>query len=1050
MLAGGASGQTSQQSFLPLLLSEDAKPHPLGPHLLMQEDPDGKVSPESIRRTNGAILNGNINQSKVVHLGYSGATYWLTFKLMRENGGNEWILDLGQRGEGRIGYLRELRLYALQQDGSGLHAVMIPPFKDGAYTLKIEGSEQQYFTMQVRSTAGRPATLVANIFSPEAYILHEQSRSAFNDFYTLTLIGFAIFFAAYALGFYQKKYAVYTVFYVIAALMWLSYNSIGAGSGSLISIVLMPAFTLILAILSVIITKIHWDIDETYFTERHVLNGLLWLNAASAVFSLSFPVYSGMTHTALFYGTPLLTLAIIMLMSLAKSQNGTSGHRIFFFSWACAFAGLVVTALASTSILPPHILFLNAFWFSLLPQGVLLAMASHEKIQSSEMPEETVRAASGIFDAEQLKQTKDNADHSRLLKVIEKERAVLAEFRAKEELRIHEMQKAKEEADEANRAKSAFLAVVSHEIRTPMTGVMGMVRMLLESNITKQQRDYALTIQESSEAMMGLLNDILDFEKIQQGKIELENISFDLHRLIHGAVTLMSGHAAAKNIGISGRMDDHIPRFVKGDPTRLRQVLLNLMGNAIKFTSQGEVTLTVRAMGAPDTLDGSPSARDTQITNKHTIYFAIQDSGIGIPAEAQKNLFNPFSQASSSIARKFGGTGLGLAISKGLVEMMGGNIGINSMENEGSTFFFTLEMDQGVGNITGTGENMPAQAGMARQRNAPARPMRILLVDDNAITGKVATTFLEKDGHEIVTCTSAEDALHAIEQTSFDMVFMDIELPGMHGNEAVRLIRGNPDPTLAALPVIAMTGNVGEDHIKAYMADGMTGFIGKPFDQETLRKIVHDIAQRPAANRAPPDAGQTAEAPLIEESAVSENTLHENLAEESALQEDGDSAHGQADKTGISFAAPQKPETVLERHAREEAFASGAESAPPHSSAAAPEKRNFNPDMLQSLKDAIGIKQLTDLLTELFDKTDEIVDAIAHAYTQEDMPALAARAHELKGMTGNFGLDEIAALAGQVESLSKANTPEGLEGVVAALPAARERGKKAVKEWAEQ
>ncbi|PZQ44491.1 MAG: hypothetical protein DI551_10000, partial [Micavibrio aeruginosavorus] len=516
----------------------------------------------------------------------------------------------------------------------------------------------------------------------------------------------------------------------------------------------------------------------------------------------------------------------------------------------------------------------------------------------------------------------------------------------------------------------------SHEIRTPMTGVMGMVRMLLDSSITKQQRDYVLTIQESSEAMMSLLNDILDFEKIQRGKIELENISFDLHRLIQGVVTLMSGHAAEKNITLSARIDDDLPRFVKGDPTRLRQVLLNLMGNGIKFTTEGSVTLQVKNLNKSES-----GARET-----FSIYFGVQDTGIGISQDARKDLFSPFAQANSSISRKFGGSGLGLAISKGLIETMGSAININSKEGEGSTFFFTLDMERGLGN-----SQEPARKPEKETSDiAPATPLHILVVDDNTITRKVIMNFLQPGGHSINTAASAEEALKKIDQDAFDLVLMDVQLPGMTGNEAVKILREHKDPVKAAIPVIALTGNTSREDMQRYLADGMNGFIPKPVDKDKLISVVNEIA-------------------------------HKTFEREIRLPGESVSMHA-------SVAQPSVPQQ--------------ANSPMPDAQGV------FNPDMLQSLKDTIGSKQLTDLLGELIVKTDEILMAMDAAAKLGDYETIAARAHELKGMAGNFGLTEISDLAAQAERKAKASEYDGLNALVGTLPAASTRAQAALKEWA--
>jgi signal transduction histidine kinase/CheY-like chemotaxis protein/HPt (histidine-containing phosphotransfer) domain-containing protein len=723
-----------------------------------------------------------------------------------------------------------------------------------------------------------------------------------------------------------------------------------------------------------------FKIEYGSFTERYILYGLAWLNILAALLSFLLPVSGGLTQISLLYGAPFITFTILCLMAGAQSAGGNSAARYYFIGSLFPVIGLFIILLGFMRFVPHHPFLINSLWYSVALQGLFMVFATHKKLQSSPGAQTTLRMDSGDVDFSKLRETKDTADHSRLLKVIEKERELLAEFRARENERVDEMRKAKETADEANRAKSAFLAVVSHEIRTPMTGVMGMVRLLLDSSITKQQRDYVLTIQESSEAMMALLNDILDFERIQRGKIELENISFDLHRLIQGVITLMSGHAAEKGIALSARIDDDLPKFVKGDPTRLRQVLLNLMGNAIKFTEKGNVTLLVKNMDQSD--EAKPSRPGAQ--DKFMIYFAVQDTGIGISAEQKKNLFTPFAQANSSITRKFGGTGLGLAISKGLIETMGSAININSKEGEGSTFFFTLDMARGI--AANNEKPLPKQPEEKKQM----LPLRILVVDDNAITRKVVAGFLEGGHHDILTADNAEEALKKINQDAFDLIFMDIELPGMPGNEATKILREHRDPVKAAIPVIAMTGNIAKEDKERYLSDGMSGFLPKPIEADQVRSMVEEIAHK-----------------SFEREIRMPQPSHDPFA--------------------------QSPEEIA-AHARK------LEEIP-H------DKNIFNPDMLQSLKDTIGAKQLGELLTELIVKTEEILMAMDDATKQNDLVTLAARAHELKGMAGNFGLVEISAIAAQAERKAKTSDTADLGALVGTLPDANIRAQNALKEW---
>ena len=403
--------------------------------------------------------------------------------------------------------------------------------------------------------------------------------------------------------------------------------------------------------------------------------------------------------------------------------------------------------------------------------------------------------------------------------------------------RNEELMKARTAAEAAARAKSDFLAAMSHEIRTPMNGVIAMVSLLLETPLNAEQRGYLETIHVSSESLLAIINDILDFSKIEAGKMELDCSAFDLRGCVEESLDLMSAKAVEKNLDLVYEVDEGIPTTVKGDALRLRQVLANLFSNAIKFTADGDVSVSVKMLSAPPPEDGS--AHPLQL------HFSVRDTGIGITPDKLSRLFKPFMQAEVSTARQYGGTGLGLTISKRLVEMMGGKIWAESAPGKGSTFHFTV--------------NLLAEPQAAREIRQPKlADLRVLIVDDNAASRGALAAQLVKWGMVAETAETAHRALELLRRGGqFDLAIIDLQLPGMDGIALASEIRKLPGSTLTPLILLTPVGVRADAPAAAHI--GFANSVGKPVKAEQLRAALERSLlspEKPAVKSAPTITGE--------------------------------------------------------------------------------------------------------------------------------------------------------------------------------------------------
>ncbi len=944
----------------------------------------------------GELKYRNTNPDNLL-LDYEEHAFWLVFSVENETRSPDWFIDIGGLANGRSGITDKFLVYEMTQrqifyDGFQVGSKNNPVIRNFRYIpVSVPSMQKAVFIMYVEPTIFKRISL--NLSFKKNSI---DTSSTIASIYISYIPVFAIAsLLVIIIGFVVTKNAGFIplgCFYIFMtawyACIELPFYSNFPGIGWLSTF--YPVINCFLICLGALLT-----IPARYNTSplRIFLMGFLGFTIGITAFtSIVFPINTELQS----YFTNGFSIFCLLCALLYLGVNETyfiKPPALCLAGWILFYlVGQMVKLAAFMGYIPISFFSVHAGYAMFFPMTVIAVIGVIVSIRSEQERKMNLfmRQAEKANTLLQAKKTKEENDHSRLLRVIEREREVMEELRNRESERTEEMRRAKIVADEANHAKSAFLAVVSHEIRTPMTGIMGMIRMLQDTDLSADQKDYLMTIKDSGDAMLALLNDILDFSKIEGGGMTLENIRFDLRRVLNGVQMLMKGHADQKGIAIRLNIHENVPETVYGDPTRLRQVILNLVGNALKFTSKGHVGINVF-------LDPAHEANKDD-SHRCAIYFSVEDTGIGISEEAQEDLFTPFSQADSSISRKYGGTGLGLSICRRLVEAMEGEINLKSREGSGSTFFFTLPFDtdseatlssadetQALSNdetVEETVEQSSAHKPREYTQAYDSNRKRFLIVDDNEVNRKVVKAFLDKANYESVIIYSGREALKLLKSDKrFDAVFLDIEMPDMNGCEVAENIL--QDTSISHIPIIALTGNIAIEDLQQYKSIGFKGYVAKPvIPEELLEMIDHITSGKNEAHYFPADLPEPAK----------------NIEKQ---------------KLSPQYQGTNKPAASDKK----EAIADTSDDKTPRPILG----KTLDEKLIQGLNDGLGKKQTIELLEDLFEKTEEIIGNLRKAIADDSMESVRMRAHELKGMAANFGLKAVSEKAGQLEKFSKNN-----------------------------